>query len=318
MFELKIAAASDKIKHSFDWRVAHASNRQSQVEQEALTFLALVPDTYEQTYEKVFDYRYPEHMSEGTGEGKRGRGRPSKDELNAEFGDVAELREARSGAAGLTLRQRKVLQVITEHVARYGYPPSIRQVGDLTGLASPASVAYQLRALESKGFIRRDPNLPRAIELLTPDNAEPQVPAGSRAPELDSAASHNAIGDAVQVPVLGQIAAGGPILADELVEDILAVPKQLIGEGQHFMLRVKGDSMIDAAICDGDWVVVRQQPDANNGDIVAALLDNEATVKTFKRTPNQVWLLPHNPAYEPIDGNHASIMGKVVAVMRRV
>jgi repressor LexA len=122
----------------------------------------------------------------------------------------------------------------------------------------------------------------------------------------------------VHVPVLGRIAAGGPILAEESIEDVFALPRQLVGEGTMFMLEVRGDSMIEAAICDGDWVVVRQQPTANNGDIVAALLDSEATVKTFKRTGNQVWLMPHNPAYDPIDGNLATILGKVVAVLRRV
>jgi repressor LexA len=130
------------------------------------------------------------------------------------------------------------------------------------------------------------------------------------------------IGDAfpepVHVPVLGRIAAGGPILAEESIEDVFALPRQLVGEGTMFMLEVRGDSMIEAAICDGDWVVVRQQPTANNGDIVAALLDSEATVKTFKRTGSQVWLMPHNPAYDPIDGNLATILGKVVAVLRRV
>ena len=120
------------------------------------------------------------------------------------------------------------------------------------------------------------------------------------------------------MPILGRIAAGGPILAEQVVEDVFALPRQLVGEGTLFLLEVRGDSMIEAAICDGDYVVVRQQPDASNGDIVAALLGDEATVKTFKRTPGQVWLLPHNPAYEPIDGNAASILGKVVAVLRRV
>ncbi len=118
--------------------------------------------------------------------------------------------------------------------------------------------------------------------------------------------------------MLGRIAAGGPILAEERVEDVFALPHQLVGDGTLFLLEVRGDSMIDAAICDGDWVVVRQQPTANNGDIVAALLDTEATVKTFKRDHGHVWLLPHNPSYSPIDGDQASILGKVVAVLRKV
>jgi repressor LexA len=122
----------------------------------------------------------------------------------------------------------------------------------------------------------------------------------------------------VHVPVLGRIAAGGPILAEERVEDVFALPKQLVGEGELFLLEVRGDSMIEAAICDGDWVVVRREQTADNGDIVAALLDDEATVKTFKRSGGHVWLMPHNPAYEPIDGDAATILGKVVAVLRRV
>ena len=136
--------------------------------------------------------------------------------------------------------------------------------------------------------------------------------------EIDETGINDAYPEPVHVPVVGRIAAGGPILAEERVEDVFALPRQLVGEGTMFLLEVKGDSMIEAAICDGDWVVVRQQPTAINGDIVAALLDNEATVKTFKKTSTQLWLLPHNPAYDPIDGNHATILGKVVAVLRRL
>ena len=124
--------------------------------------------------------------------------------------------------------------------------------------------------------------------------------------------------EASYVPVLGRIAAGVPIMAEESVEDVFPLPRQIVGEGALFLLKVVGDSMVEAAICDGDWVVVRQQPSAENGDIVAAMLDNEATVKTFKRTDGHVWLLPHNPLFEPIDGDHATILGKVTAVLRRV
>ena len=120
------------------------------------------------------------------------------------------------------------------------------------------------------------------------------------------------------VPVLGRIAAGGPILAEQAVEDVFPLPRELVGEGTLFLLQVKGDSMLDAAICDGDWVVVRQQPTANNGEIVAAMLDGEATVKTFKRKDGHVWLMPHNPAYSPIDGDHAVVLGRVQAVLRKI
>ena len=222
--------------------------------------------------------------------------------------------------------------VIKDAVDTRGYPPSIREMGEAVGLASSSSVAHQLRALEQKGFLRRDPNRPRALEVLLPsetsgtqdkttsDHGAQAKPAEVvRAPvAVDETGIADAYPEPVHVPMLGRIAAGGPILAEEQIEDVFALPRQLIGEGTMFMLEVRGDSMIDAAICDRDWVVVRQQPTANNGDIVAALLDSEATVKTFKRTDGQVWLLPHNAAYDPIDGNHASILGKVVAVLRRI
>ncbi len=234
---------------------------------------------------------------------------------------VSSLPDGPADADGLPPRQRRILEVVREAVENRGYPPSIREMGEAVGLASSSSVAHQLKVLEQKGFIRRDPNRPRALEVLLPGEAAhtARVPTTD---ELVGTFDQTGAGDAypapVHVPVIGRIAAGGPILAEQRVEDVFALPRQLIGEGTMFLLEVSGDSMIDAAICDGDWVVVRQQPTANNGDVVAALLDTEATVKTFKRTDGQVWLLPHNPAYEPIDGNHASILGKVVAVLRRL
>lgn len=260
------------------------------------------------------------------------RGRPPREEIERQLASAPGLRLRRrkvrslpDGAAdlhGLTLRQRRVLEVIRESVTKRGYPPSIREVGEAVGLTSPSSVSHQLRALEQKGFIRRDPNRPRALEVLLPGEEPARgqtAPPATPVPEhVDETGINDAFPTAVPVPVVGRIAAGGPILAEERVEDVFPLPKQLVGEGTLFLLEVSGDSMIEAAICDGDWVVVRQQQTADNGDIVAALLDTEATVKTFKKTGNQVWLLPHNPAYDPIDGNHASILGKVVAVLRRV
>ena len=260
---------------------------------------------------------------------QRKRGRPRASEVAAQLGEtgsVSALPDGPAGVDGLTLRQRRILEMITETVESRGYPPSIREMGDAVGLASSSSVAHQLKVLEAKGFLRRDPNRPRALEVLLPGANEtakvrPLHPAPAP-PDVEVEADQTGISDAypepVHVPVVGRIAAGGPILADEQVEDVFALPRQLVGEGTVFMLEVRGDSMIDAAICDGDWVVVRQQPTATNGDIVAALLDNEATVKTFKKTDQQIWLLPRNPAYDPIDGNHASILGKVVAVLRRL
>ncbi len=249
------------------------------------------------------------------------RGRPSNKDIEAQLGisSVSALPDGPTDRHGLTPRQRRILEVIRDAVESRGYPPSIREMGKEAGLASSSSVAHQLKVLEQKGFLRRDPNRPRALEVLLPDEgrhaAQPMDPVATSFDETGLNDAHPA---AVNVPVVGRIAAGGPILAEERIEDVFPLPKQLVGDGTLFLLEVSGDSMIEAAICDGDWVVVRQQADANNGDIVAALLDTEATVKTFKRDGKQVWLLPHNAAYDPIDGNHASILGKVVAVLRRV
>ncbi|GAA4903141.1 transcriptional repressor LexA [Tessaracoccus lubricantis] len=236
------------------------------------------------------------------------RGRPSNAEIEAQ---LAELPIPDGPDFGLTRRQLALVHVIRNAIEELGYPPSIREVADRAGLASTSSVTYQLRMLEQKGLIRRDPNRPRAVVLTLPE-----VDQFGR--QLDSTQTWDARPSAVAAPVVGRIAAGGPILAEEHVEDVFALPKQVVGDGQVFLLEVKGDSMIDAAICDGDWVVVRQQPDATNGDIVAALLDDEATVKTYKFKQGKVWLLPHNERYSPIDGTHAAIMGKVVAVLRKI
>jgi repressor LexA len=205
----------------------------------------------------------------------------------------------------LTPRRRRIVQVIEDSVQRNGYPPSMREIGEAVGLASTSSVAYQLSVLEKEGHLSRAARRPRTAALRAP--------------------AEHPTGQAVTaVPRLGRIAAGGPILADGLVEEIVPLPQQLVGEGDLIILTVAGDSMIDAAIADGDWVVVRKNSDVENGDIVAAMLesdtsaDREATVKTFKRQDGHVWLIPHNPAYAPIPGDHATIVGKVVAVLRRI
>ncbi|MHB2023669.1 MAG: transcriptional repressor LexA [Mycobacteriales bacterium] len=208
--------------------------------------------------------------------------------------------------AGLTPRQRRVLEVIRETVTRRGYPPSIREIGEAVGLTSPSSVAYQLSSLERKGYLRKDPNRPRAIEVRDPT-------AGSAEDE-----HHERLPAPAYVPVVGRIAAGGPILAEQAIEDVFPLPRQLVGEGTLFLLQVRGDSMVDAAIADGDWVVVRQQQVAENGDIVAAMIEGEATVKTFRRRDGHVWLIPHNPTYEPIPGDQATVLGRVTAVLRRL
>jgi repressor LexA len=223
----------------------------------------------------------------------------------------ATIHEFPSPHGDITDRQRRILEAIRDSVATRGYPPSMREIGDAVGLTSSSSVKHQLSALQAKGYLRQDPNRPRALDVVMPDE-QPEVDAAA---ELSSSRSDERI---VDVPLVGRIAAGGPILADQQVEDVFALPRQLTGDGELFMLNVSGDSMIDAAICDGDWVVVRRQQTAENGDIVAALLDDEATVKTFRRRDGHVWLIPHNPAYTPIDGTHAQIMGKVVSVLRKI
>ena len=212
---------------------------------------------------------------------------------------------------GLTPRQRDILAVIRSTVEERGYPPSVREIGEAVGLTSPSSVAHQLGVLERKGLLRRDANRPRALVIADDTSA-------STAPTSDITGIGDATPAAAYVPVLGRIAAGGPILAEEAVETVFPLPREIVGEGELFLLRVVGDSMIDAAICSDDWVVVRRQPTADNGEIVAALLDDEATVKTLQRREGHTWLLPHNPAYSPIDGDHATILGKVVSVIRRV
>lgn len=206
----------------------------------------------------------------------------------------------------LTARQRRILEFIRTWVERHGYPPSVREIGEAVGLVSPSSVAYQLKELEKKGFLRRDPNRPRAVDVRPPGDP------------LDDEATRSHRPTPAYVPMLGRIAAGGPILAEQAVEDVFPLPRELVGEGEVFMLQVKGDSMLDAAICDGDWVVVRQQPTADSGDIVAAMLEGEATVKTYRRRDGHVWLMPQNPAFDPIPGDDATIMGRVVTVLRRI
>jgi repressor LexA len=226
---------------------------------------------------------------------------------------MGDSKDISSAGFTLTERQRTILDVIRSSVTTRGYPPSIREIGDAVGLTSTSSVAHQLRTLEKKGFLRRDPNRPRAVDVRSPEEIQDAQPT-----VVTDVAGSDALPEPTYVPVLGRIAAGGPILAEQAVEDVFPLPRELVGEGSLFMLKVVGESMVDAAICDGDWVVVRQQNVADNGDIVAAMIDGDATVKTFKRTGGQVWLMPHNPMFDPIDGNDAAILGKVVTVIRKI
>ena len=222
----------------------------------------------------------------------------------------------------LTWRQRKVLQVIRESVQKRGYPPSMREIGEAVGLTSTSSVSYQLSTLQKKGYLHRDVGRPRTVEIHLPGH--PTVrPGPSREPSRDEEAGEIPGIDipsqeAAYVPLVGRIAAGFPVLAEQAIEDVFPLPRQLVGEGTLFLLKVAGDSMINVAIADGDWVVINEQPLAESGEIVAAMLDGEATVKTFWRRDEHVWLIPQNPAYTPILGDEATILGKVVAVLRRV
>ncbi len=209
----------------------------------------------------------------------------------------------------LSDKQLAILEVIQRSIAQHGYPPSMREIGDAVGLKSLSSVTHQLNQLELSGYLRRDQGKTRALEVLI------DLPGVATENPADTAP---ALGDAALVPLVGRIAAGVPITADQQVEEIFPLPRQLVGKGELFMLRVSGESMIDAAICDGDWVVVRTQSTAENGDIVAAMLDDEATVKTFRQRDGHTWLLPRNSAFEPILGDDAVVLGKVVAVLRAV
>ncbi|WP_430541966.1 transcriptional repressor LexA [Streptomyces roseofulvus] len=200
--------------------------------------------------------------------------------------------------------QIAIIDFVGRETASRGYPPSMREIGAAVQLRSTSSVAHQLMALERKGVLYRDPRRPRTYRVReswaedypqAPTTADPAMAA---------------------VPLLGRVAAGAPILAEEQVEDILPLPRRLVGEGWLFALKVVGDSMTNAAICHGDTVVVRQADSADHGDIVAAMLDGEATVKRLRRENGHVWLMPHNDAYEPIPGDDAVILGKVVAVLR--
>ena len=212
----------------------------------------------------------------------------------------------------LTLRQWKVLQVISDFVQQRGYPPSLREIADAVGLASTSSVSFQLSTLVSKGYLRRDAGRPRTVETRLPVHLA-VWPGGKIGAD---ARRGNLSQEITNVPVLGCITASAPIFAEESAGEMIPLPRQLVGDGKLSLLKIAGDSMIGAAIADGDWVVVREQHEADDGDIVVAMADGETTVKTFKRSGNQVWLMPHNPADTPIPGDKASILGRIVTVLR--
>ncbi|MGO1769640.1 MAG: transcriptional repressor LexA [Microbacterium sp.] len=223
--------------------------------------------------------------------------------------DITETTPRGRRRRSLSEKQMAILEVIQRSIQRHGYPPSMREIGDAVGLRSLSSVTHQLGQLELSGYLRRDPGKTRAMEVLIDiPGLQTENPADAATP----------VGDAAMVPLVGQIAAGVPITAEQQVDEIFPLPRQLVGKGELFMLKVSGESMIDAAICDGDWVVVRTQNTAENGDTVAAMLDGEATVKVFRQRDGHTWLLPRNSAFEPILGDESTVLGKVVAVLRAV
>ena len=232
--------------------------------------------------------------------------------------NLAELPDGPPDATGLTPRQQRILAHLRDCIEKRGYPPSMREIGSAVGLTSTSSVAHQLKVLEQKGFIKRDPHRPRALEVFLPEVLAARKAIGSAddSADFDETGIGDAMPEARYIPLVGTIAAGAPILAEEQTEAVFPLPREIVGDGQLFLLRVKGDSMIEAAICDGDFIVIQQAQTAENGDFVAALIDGEATVKEFRRKDGKLWLIPHNAALEPIDGTHATILGKVTAVLR--
>ena len=267
-----------------------------------------------------------EGVAGAVGDAPRAKGKPGRKPKGSVPPVVTVTPDKPEPGHVLTWRQRKVLQVIRDSVQKRGYPPSMREIGEAVGLTSTSSVSYQLSTLQAKGYLHRDAGRPRTVEVRLPGHpaVRPEFEQDEEEiPEAPVGAYDIPSQEAAYVPLVGRIAAGGPVLAEQRVEDVFPLPKQLVGEGEHFLLKVSGDSMINAAITDGDWVVVRSQPNAENGEIVAAMVEGEgaegeATVKTFKKSDGHVWLIPHNPLYAPILGDEATILGKVVAVLRRV
>jgi len=265
-----------------------------------------------------------EHSTAEIADVPRPKGRPGRKPKGSVPVVVPETPDKPDPDHVLTWRQRKVLQVIRDSVQKRGYPPSMREIGEAVGLTSTSSVSYQLSTLQKKGYLHRDVGRPRTVEVRLPGHpaVRPEQAVNGTVAEGDGETPAGGMDiasqEATYVPWVGRIAAGVPITADQQVEDIFPLPRQLVGEGSLFMLKVAGDSMINAAIADGDWVVIRQQENAENGEIVAAMIEGEATVKTLKQSDGHVWLMPHNPAFTPILGDESTILGKVVAVLRRV
>ncbi|MDR0625897.1 MAG: transcriptional repressor LexA [Bifidobacteriaceae bacterium] len=220
--------------------------------------------------------------------------------------DKAKRKYPKTTKRGLTPRQRHILQVIKENLERRGYAPSMREIGTAVGLTSPSSVKHQLEVLEAKGYLRRDHRLPRAMEVIDPNADVPQL----RRPEGEEESKPR------YVPLVERVAAGTPVLSGQEIEALYPLPRELTGEGEVFLLRVRDDSMSGAAINLGDLVVVRRQPRAENGQIVAAQIGDETTVKIFDSTGARLWLRPDNPTHQPIEGHKARVLGPVTCVIR--
>jgi repressor LexA len=241
----------------------------------------------------------------------RQKGRPGRKPKGSQPAVMPAARDKPDPDHVLTWRQRKVLQVIRDSVQQHGYPPSMREIAEAVGLTSTSSVAYQLSVLQAKGYLHRDVGRPRTVEVRLP--GQPAI-----RPENTGAAEDVPAPEAVNVPLVRQVIPGGPVVTEASVLDVIPLPRQLVDQGSLFGLQVTGDAMVHAAITDGDWVVIREQPEAQDGDIVAATIGGQTTVKTFQRSDGHVWLVSHNPAYAPVLGDEAVILGRVVSVLRRL
>jgi repressor LexA len=267
--------------------------------------------------ERQVSLEQPQHAASPHG-GARAKARPGRKPRGSVPVVVPETPDEPDPDHVLTWRQRKLLRVIRESVQEHGQAPSMRELGDAVGLTSTSSVYHQLSTLQAKGYLHRDAARPRIVEVRLPGHPAVRPVPGQEEEDADIRGFEIPWQEAVMVPLVGRIAAGGPILAEEAVEDVFPLPRQLVGEGTLFLLKVVGDSMIGAAIADGDQAVVRQQPLARDGDLVAADIDGVATVRTYKQSDGQIWLIPHHPAYAPIRADKASILGRVVTILRAV
>ena len=255
--------------------------------------------------EQMFDLRHEHAYAFPMAEAQLPRPMPKSASVRRTTERAPHTDAAATGVPGLTIRQREILEVIDHHMRERGYPPSVREIGEAVGLTSPSTVHNHLATLQRLGLLRRDPTKPRAIEVRWDPSSDAAI---ERRPSRT-------------VPLVGDVAAGTDVLAQENVEELLPLPVDFVGDGDLFMLRVRGESMIEAGILDGDFVVVRTQSSAENGEIVVAgIPGEEATVKTYRAKGSKVTLLPSNPAFEPMvfDASQVTVFGKVVTVLRRI